>query len=643
MIRVARWTNYRGPVTMIRTLSARSVIPLIVVVLLLAMSCSSETTETTTAVDVATTTSTSTVTTTVPVTTTTIEQTTTTASPPDDEVTVIKDITFLETDGHEYLVDVYVPTGEGPWPVVVNFHGMEAGLKDDSHVTVVAEAAAEAGMVVFAPNWVEEFSDPSNLNAKFIGSTRPVYACALAFAQQEAAAYRGDPNHTVTYGYSAGVAPALPLAVGPIPDLPPDCLTQTSPVAPVGAVLGDGDHFFSLAFWDASFEAEAEEMQAFVAGRVDPVSWTADQSTRFHIWAAADGTFPRPFDDPWDDEGWLAQRDPDGTIREDLDELGELDDGIITYVDGGLLLATRMRQAGFDATFDLSPGGHSNLVAYLPEVVAYLLDAAGTGEESPFAAPAVYERLARDYCSAWPDVAGFLSDDANFAEVPGDGLAVPDKSGFAKGISEDVAQTHDAVVAAVADTGLSTVDCGGPATVSGDWVALPVSASKADGSGTEGIWVFRIVNDQVQWHLAYGTEVTDVTTASTDPDAALVTEARDFCAIVEGTGYTRDADEFLAAMTEDPLVHTYPEGLYWTGVDEVRTIAPLYPPSDDIWCGDDITTNGQWSAEAMTIDHPQVSNTGMMVHHHVDGKIHRQFVHFTRTSGSAPWGLPLDE
>jgi len=92
---------------------------------------------------------------------------------------------------------------------------------------------------------------------------------------------------------------------------------------------------------------------------------------------------PRLFDDPWDEEGWLAQRDPDGTIREDLDELGELDDGVITYIDGGLLLATRMQQAGFEATFDLSPGSHtrpgdpSNLVAYLPEVVTYFLDAAG--------------------------------------------------------------------------------------------------------------------------------------------------------------------------------------------------------------------------------------------------------------------------
>jgi hypothetical protein len=200
-----------------------------------------------------------------------------------------------------------------------------------------------------------------------------------------------------------------------------------------------------------------------------------------------------------------------------------------------------------------------------------------------FAAPAVYEKIARDYCSSWPDVAGLLSEDANFIDVPIDGLAVPDKVGFSKGLSEDVVQGRDAVLAAVADTRFSTADCGGPATVSGDWVALSVSASTPDGSGEEGIWLFRIVKDKIQWHFIYGTGAGEVTPAPAEPDAVLAAEARDFCAIIEGTGYTRDADEFLAAMTDDPAVHNNPEGLYWTGVDEVRSMVNYYPSNDDIW------------------------------------------------------------
>ena len=92
---------------------------------------------------------------------------------------------------------------------------------------------------------------------------------------------------------------------------------------------------------------------------------------------STDGSFSRSFDDPWDEDGWFAQRDPDGTIREDLDELGELDDGTISYIDEGLLLATRLQQAGIDTTFDMLPGVHEAQI-YAPEVVvAYLLDAAG--------------------------------------------------------------------------------------------------------------------------------------------------------------------------------------------------------------------------------------------------------------------------
>jgi hypothetical protein len=255
----------------------------------------------------------------------------------------------------------------------------------------------------------------------------------------------------------------------------------------------------------------------------------------------------------------------------------------------------------------------------------------------------VYEKIARDYCSSWPDVAGLLSEDANFVDVPADGLTIPDKPGFIKGLSEDVVHGRDAVVAVVADTRFSTVDCGGPATVSGDWVALPVSASTSDGSGEEGIWIFRIVKDKIQWHLTYGTGVDEVTPAPAEPDSMLAAEARDFCAIIEGTKYHRDADEFLAAVTDDPAVHTYTEGFYWTGVDEVRSMVKYYTFYDDIWCGDAITTNGQWSAEPITVDHPSASQVGMMVHSHIDGKIRRQFVHFTRTRGPGPWGLPLDE
>lgn len=308
-------------------------------------------------------------------TTSAVEETTTTSFAPSDEVTITEDIVYLEMDGHEYLVDVYIPAGEGPWPVVVAFHGAPL-WKEHSTNTFVAKAAAEAGMVVFVPNWVEEWQNEDDV--EFIRSTEPVYRCAMAFAQQEAAGYGGDPNRTVSYGFSAGVRPAVTLALGPEAEPAPGCRGQTPPMRPVGTVLGDGEYFYHCKWTDAGFDADPEGMQTLAAEIIDPASWPADVSTRFRLWATDPGTYPRSFDDPWDEDGWFAQRDPDGTIRNDLDELGQLEDGLIMMSDEGLLLATRLQQAGIDATIDMLPGTHGT-IDKIPELVAYLLDAAGSG------------------------------------------------------------------------------------------------------------------------------------------------------------------------------------------------------------------------------------------------------------------------
>jgi acetyl esterase/lipase len=289
-------------------------------------------------------------------------------------VTITKDIVYLELNGHEYLLDVYAPSGDGPWPVVVALHG---GTVYKSHPTntVVATAAAEAGMVVFAPNWVAQWPALSAMDADFVRSESPALPCALAFAQQEAAAYGGDSNRTVVSGMSAGATSGAQFVLGPARELASGCLGQKPPIPPVGAVFGDAEYFLHGGWWDGAFDRDLEEMQAIGAETVDPAFWTADLPKRIHLWVAADGSFPRSFDDPWDEDGWFAQRDPDGTIREDLDKLGELDDGVISYIDEGLLLATRLERAGVDTTLDILSGGHAPKV---PETVAYLLDAAGT-------------------------------------------------------------------------------------------------------------------------------------------------------------------------------------------------------------------------------------------------------------------------
>ena len=213
---------------------------------------------------------------------------------------------------------------------------------------------------------------PDDLTSGFEVST-----CALAFAQQEAAAYGGDPDRIVTYGFSAGSQPAAWLALGHATTPISGCMASGPTNAPVGAVLGDSEYFMHTTLYQEGFDTDSAGMQAHVAALIDPTTWPDDLSARFRIWSAPFGTGTRTFDDAWDDDGWFAQRDPDGTIRADLDALGQLDDGIISFFDEGILLAYRLESVGADVTVDEFPGGH-RVGDKVPELVAFLLDAAGT-------------------------------------------------------------------------------------------------------------------------------------------------------------------------------------------------------------------------------------------------------------------------
>jgi hypothetical protein len=141
-------------------------------------------------------------------------------------------------------------------------------------------------------------------------------------------------------------------------------------------MLGDSEYFLHTGFFDGGFDTDLAGMQEFTAEIIDPARWPEDLSATFRIWYAESSRGARSFVDAWAPDGWLAQRDPDGSIREDLDRLGLLDDGIISYLDEGELLAHRLRRAGLDAAAYMHPGGHT-MLDKTDDLVAYLLDAAG--------------------------------------------------------------------------------------------------------------------------------------------------------------------------------------------------------------------------------------------------------------------------
>jgi len=293
----------------------RWLIPFSLVVLLLA-ACgdtaddSGDTTLAPTTTAAPTTTTVAPTTTTTP--TTSAPMSTTTASS-DAAFTEMEGLTYLTIDGEAFEGDMYVPEGEGPWPVVVMFHG-NPDTKDGFLTTEVAEAAAAAGMQVFVPNWL---MGTTGFMPEFFDVFTALANCAVAYAQP-------DPDvllPVVVYGFSAGGLPASRAALNPASDPIPGCVAANPPAPTTGAVLGESEYFMHSGFFDAAFAADQEVMQAGIAETVDPSYWPPDMETRFFLWFAENGIVSRTFDDPWDEAGWLAQRDPDGSIRDDLDRL----------------------------------------------------------------------------------------------------------------------------------------------------------------------------------------------------------------------------------------------------------------------------------------------------------------------------------
>ena len=198
------------------------------------------------------------------------------------------DVHYLTLNGVELFMDVYTPMGKGPWPVVVAFHGLSSALKDAATNTVVAEEAAARGMVVFAPSWIA--GEPFPLTIEDITMLNQAAKCSVAFAQQHAADFRGDPARTVVYGFSAGAGPALVAALEPSTATVPGCQTAAIPDPVVGVVLGDGEYFFHSENFDGAFQADLAPMQAVVASWTDPTSWPVNLDAGFSLWVAADAT-----------------------------------------------------------------------------------------------------------------------------------------------------------------------------------------------------------------------------------------------------------------------------------------------------------------------------------------------------------------
>ncbi len=290
--------------------------------------------------------------------------------PEDPVFTETSDLVYRTVDGVELLIDVFTPVGDGPWPVVVSFHGLASNGKDFTDTTVVAEEAAANDMVVFTPTWIA--GNPFPITIDTIETWDDTVSCAVAFAQQHAAEYGGDATRTVVDGFSAGAGATLLFAsLEPRTDPVVGCETDAVPTPVVGFVFGEVESWLYSENFDGAFDADLEATQARLASLIGPASWSANPGAEYFIWVAADGTSPRAVGDSADESGWFEARDPDGSIQADLESLDQFADGVVTAIDAGQLLEFRLAAAGLAVTLDEYPGGHttrdkvSAIVGYL--------------------------------------------------------------------------------------------------------------------------------------------------------------------------------------------------------------------------------------------------------------------------------------
>ena len=283
----------------------------------------------------------------------------TSSRPAAPAVTTTSDLVYLTVDGAPLLMDVYAPGSGGPWPTVVAFHGRSSATKGSADMVAVAQEAASRGMVVFVPAWMTDQSLPITIDS--IDLMQRAGNCAVAFAREHAREFGGDPALVALYGFSAGTGPAQRAALDPSDEQITGCASEAAPAPVEGVVLGDGEYFWHSGNFDALFRDHLTELQTTIATMVDPAVWPADLDARFRLWSAAEGTAPRALGEQGSEDDWLTARDPDGSIRRDLQGLGLLDDGIVDYADSARLLERRLASAGIDVELESFEGGHTSV------------------------------------------------------------------------------------------------------------------------------------------------------------------------------------------------------------------------------------------------------------------------------------------
>ena len=125
----------------------------------------------------------------------------------------VRDVQYYngpDADWEYHILDVFVPEGSGPWPVLIFIHGGAWTIcdKDDFPHSNLGRAFAERGILCVSINY------RLSPEVQFPEHARDT-ARAVAWTYANIEEYGGDPDHVVISGHSAGAHLATIVALNP--------------------------------------------------------------------------------------------------------------------------------------------------------------------------------------------------------------------------------------------------------------------------------------------------------------------------------------------------------------------------------------------------------------------------------------------
>ncbi len=190
----------------------------------------------------------------------------------------IGDVPYLTVDGETLGLDMYIPKGQGPFPVVVYIHGGGFIAGDRGEGVVWAPYLLSWGYAVVSVDYRLAPQHP------FPAAIADVQ-CALAWLGQHGAEYRLDPQRLALAGQSAGghlaaLAGMANEATDPAPPWQPSCGQGPFPIRAVISHSGPMDLAETLKTVDWAVEA-------FVGSPCTPPKVCAQASPLTYVHAGA--------------------------------------------------------------------------------------------------------------------------------------------------------------------------------------------------------------------------------------------------------------------------------------------------------------------------------------------------------------------